>query len=1058
MKVLDHLGGLAAGVVLVSSSGSLDLFAARDQFVSWGNAVLGGLRERVTGIGRFDRTERLIAAHSVLVVTSFYEALEEAMRDSGLKLDEVLPGAAEKVTLAIERRVGRDYRESISALVEKRLWMPSNTEPFESVVELLRVYYLTLLHNMRYVLVDMGGLRGEQKESASVALGERTAAAAVRRYTRSYRRLAAEIPEFAVWANMTDAQATRETVRRVGEKIQAGLSDLERQLQAMSPGGRASQRRRDLAPVYQAELGQPILPTAGTSERVSFPALGAAYVNPAFRSAYVVDESDRASAEAWWADRPRRSDLDTFLVSHLTSIAATRTPLVVLGQPGSGKSVLTRVLAGRLPESDFMCVRVELRSVPAETSIVKQIEQAIFQTLHEEVSWPDIARSADGALPVVILDGFDELLQATGMNRADYLEQVQEFQRLEAQLVRPVAVIVTSRIAVADRARFPRGTAVVRLEPFDEPQIEAWLKVWNQTNSNRLAERGLQPLSAATLREHAELATQPLLLLLLALYDSGANALQQSKGDIDRADLYERLFADFVDREISKLGSHLTIQQRSRAVEIEWRRLSAVAVAMLNRGGEVITEAELDTDVPHLLNSDEMMLATPEGAQRALTIGQLLVGRFFFIHESQATRDVGLPERSFEFLHATFGDFLAARLIVEALTELASERNDHHQRHRRGELDSGYFYALTSFATISRRGPLRELCLSMVRSLPTETRKSCTLLIVDLLAEAGYPHPTWSVAAYEPRHRRLAARHAAFSANLVWLAVALADGPVMGTDLFPDRAAATWTEHASLWAGHLDPEDRSRFWQALRVQWSEGGTISGSSFTVSHEDGSPVSAYASLRIPDHEVALPAKRPDFQHDALVPADGAAGLTLREAAVLQVPSGLREWSEILVEYWATVDTNSVYRTADTTGSQEKWVHIPRTLLSLLLRPTKTMSDYERLALLRLTILFGPSDPRYSTVVWQRLQQELPLLDAPAVADMLIASAARLRLVPPTHLAVVAATLSANGVRPDVVRHLVATIDQYSEALPIREMHALIGEECARLGVPSPFDEAE
>jgi hypothetical protein len=32
----------------------------------------------------------------------------------------------------------------------------------------------------------------------------------------------------------------------------------------------------------------------------------------------------------------------------------------------------------------------------------------------ERLDWPTLARSSDGALPVVLLDGFDELLQATG--------------------------------------------------------------------------------------------------------------------------------------------------------------------------------------------------------------------------------------------------------------------------------------------------------------------------------------------------------------------------------------------------------------------------------------------------------------------------------------------------------------------------------------------------------------------------------------------------------------------------------------------------------------------
>src|SRR6185369_9423680 len=107
---------------------------------------------------------------------------------------------------------------------------------------------------------------------------------------------------------------------------------------------------------------------------------------------------------------------------YLTSPRAARLPLVVLGEPGSGKSKLAEVLAARLPEHDFFPILVQLRDVAAESMIQEQIEQAIFQGPGKHVSWHDQLEAADGALPVVLLDGLDELIQATAMNRYDYLE------------------------------------------------------------------------------------------------------------------------------------------------------------------------------------------------------------------------------------------------------------------------------------------------------------------------------------------------------------------------------------------------------------------------------------------------------------------------------------------------------------------------------------------------------------------------------------------------------------------------------------------------------------
>ena len=72
-----------------------------------------------------------------------------------------------------------------------------------------------------------------------------------------------------------------------------------------------------------------------------------------------------------------RDDACRFLAAYLTSPAALEAPLILLGQPGSGKSVLTRILAARLPTTDFLTIRVELRQVPAEADLQDQIEFAV---------------------------------------------------------------------------------------------------------------------------------------------------------------------------------------------------------------------------------------------------------------------------------------------------------------------------------------------------------------------------------------------------------------------------------------------------------------------------------------------------------------------------------------------------------------------------------------------------------------------------------------------------------------------------------------------------------
>ena len=117
----------------------------------------------------------------------------------------------------------------------------------------------------------------------------------------------------------------------------------------------------------------------------------------------------------------------------------------------------------------------------------------------------------------MLLDGFDELLQTTGVSQSDYLIRVARFQQREADQGRPVVALVTSRIAVADRARYPDGAMALRLEPFRPEQRAGWLERWNQLNAAYLASRGLSPLPDPIAARHARK-----ILLVFCLPDRGS--------------------------------------------------------------------------------------------------------------------------------------------------------------------------------------------------------------------------------------------------------------------------------------------------------------------------------------------------------------------------------------------------------------------------------------------------------------------------------------------------------------------------------------------------------
>lgn len=800
--LLDTLAGVG-GI-----GGGLELFDAREEAVRLGNSLTRDLGDRLRGLNRLSRTERLRAAHTVIALTAYFDALGELAPD--LRLGRL--GARDQLSLTGGHRAEIGRRDVARALTEVELPAPAPPRSYESMLRDLRGFYGGLSAGVaEYVagLAVWDGLdetrRGQIEERLTGAVPD----LAIERYEELFRQLAADCPEFGIWADMWERQATRAELR-------GGLATLARVLASTASGRLPDARRTALARSNQAALHKPITQGGEVPSGLRIPSLETGYVDHRIRVA-VVDTAARPSQDSWWADVPVLADPSRFFAAYLTSPRALETPLLVLGQPGSGKSVLTRILAARLPAADFLPVRVELRQAPTESDLQARIETAILQATGERISWPRLVESSDGALPVVLLDGFDELLQATGVSQTDFLARVAAFQEREADQGRPVAVLVTSRTAVVDRARIPQNSVAVRLEPFDDGQVEEWLTAWNACNGEALRERGLRPLPARVALAHRELAEQPLLLLMLALYDADDNALLNRPADFDRTDLYERLLGEFAAREVRKHAPELAEQEQGGAVEAELLRLSIVGFAMFNRRAQWVSEADLDADLRALLGEPD----GGTGLRAPLSAAQLVVGRFFFVHETQVTRD-DRPLQTYEFLHATFGEFLVARLVVQVLGDMVAQEAAAARSPLTAGADDGLLHALLSFAALTARAPVIAFLGDLLGRLDDEHRRILAALLLRLHARALYARAGSAHDRYQPRPLILPGRLCSWSMNLVVLAVLVA-GELTGEQLFPgaDDYALAWRDEATLWRSQLIGEEWAGLLEtiALRRAW-----------------------------------------------------------------------------------------------------------------------------------------------------------------------------------------------------------------------------------------------
>ncbi len=752
--VIAAMDTLLNGALLAGSLGLwqvLDLFDAKPDFIKLSNELITKVSAKRRNVSRYTRTQQLHAAHAVLVMTAFFEAFaEQQVRLTLPPEDQYLVATYNPWDLDLPLpSVGRPYEENLAGISDRYFSLAN------------------LLFDAVTSMASWDDLNETERDRVEKAVRRTAPTRAVERYEELLGRLAAEYPEIRFWCSVHDARATRSALARLEEVLRETTTDLTTEV-----------RLAELSGAYRGALRRTLVKQTEVPQGVRIPSLAEAYVDPRFQVVIGTERAAAPSLQAWWDEVDVRTDLYAYLVGYLTSPEALAAPLLVLGDPGSGKSVLTEMLAARLPASDFAVVRVELRNTPADADLRRQVEHGLQALLHEPVSWAEFSRNTAGALPVVVLDGFDELLQATGVSQTRYLTVIAEFQQTLQDMGRPAVFVVTSRLSVCAGLELPQGTHVVRLAPFSEEQIRAWLDVWNAVNI---------PLPAETALQYPDLASQPLLLLMLALYDAVDSSFQRDHLSMSRGQLYERLLDRFARREVGK-------SDPDGDVEFELERLSVVGLAMFNRGAQWVAEHEVTTDLAQLLGVE-----SPDrrvGTRTPLSAGETVLGRFFFVQKTEAVREDKTKLRTYEFLHATFGEYLVARFVWDRLDEL--RREDAARSRRKSTVDDTELYAVLSFTALTTSKPVIEFLLEFARA--AAHREELFDLVVRLFGARN--ERRLSRGVYEPNVMTDSARDATYSLNLVALALVLRD-KVYAPDL--KVSVEDWQREALFWKSRLSP-------------------------------------------------------------------------------------------------------------------------------------------------------------------------------------------------------------------------------------------------------------
>lgn len=711
INALDRLLGVAtifAPVVGPVAKDALEVLGVKDELIKLGKWVV----QKVTQQTQDDYVKRHLQmqmVYGLLCYTAFFEAVDQKMPAQLRKRIKLLPPervalarqAQEAVTAGSKAEVSRDAGVE-NARTVLTYSFPHPAETLGEQAERLSPLWVQLSKGFGELAASLAVWEDlqEKEEAQMLAVIVELPKLAAICYEAQYVSLAKEFPEFAIWANLQEHKGTKALIAGLSQMVQTyaelaagskgtldiGFAGLHKAVAGIPESlkiSRAGELAADLARHYLGWLDAPI-----TTDREEHPGEGKVPLSiPSVREAFVPQSFQvlrqeagnrrRLEDEITWCNLPRRDDLAAFLLSYLTSPYSMEALLLILGHPGSGKSLLTKVLAAQLMSDQFTVIWVPLRSVNADSSIVTQIEKGIaLAGGNQQESWYHLSSRFKNSPPVVILDGYDELLQASGQAYADYLKQVEQFQQEQARRGQPVRVIVTSRITLIDTATMVKGATIIRLLEFDRRQRNRWTAIWNAANAGYFLEAGVRPFAlpdedASGAEKVLALAEQPLLLLMLALYDSEGNEVQKSES-LDRTLLYYRLLWTFVARERRKDPAFrdLPADRKREALDAEMRRLGVVALGMYNRRKLHILSSELEEDLKFF--KAERPDIRP--SMKAMSQADLLFGSFFFIHRSEADHSVGAFERkntAFEFLHNTFGEFLTADLLLRhALDEV----------------------------------------------------------------------------------------------------------------------------------------------------------------------------------------------------------------------------------------------------------------------------------------------------------------------------------------------------------------------------------------------------
>ena len=361
-------------------------------------------------------------AQVLIVFAAYFDAMRLYLPDEERKI-QITP--EEKVILtndsitayisSLNENLSKAAGKTAKDIYAYDLSMPNPIERREDYLEKLGEFYRIL--NKEFLkfyekLAFFDEMREEKRESFFATIRE-LPSKAVENYEKQYYQLAVNFHDFFIWTNI-------EEHKTIQKSLDVGFAEMSKLISDYFENSIDSKAKSTLEKYtikYNSYIQTTVVDSAEmniySTDEIVFPEKSEIFVPQGFK-ALTYKNNMHLEDRAIWNLCEDREDIGKFVSDILRHSVTGYNPLLILGHPGAGKSLLCNMLAARILYHEYHVIIVKLRDTDADQSVARQINEQIERDFANGCLWSDIAESKLDKPILIIFDGYDELLQASG--------------------------------------------------------------------------------------------------------------------------------------------------------------------------------------------------------------------------------------------------------------------------------------------------------------------------------------------------------------------------------------------------------------------------------------------------------------------------------------------------------------------------------------------------------------------------------------------------------------------------------------------------------------------